>query len=365
MCTYTGSSYTGITKYTDVSNPSPTSYPPSAATERKQYHANMQLHFDYTKPVAGSGNCYSFDSTDGKDDFMMYSPGPTGSNFTVEFWVKPNGANDAGRILMQGSGANGSRQLLAAWDNGDNQIEFRTTTGGTQGTPQASTAAITDNNSTWTHVAWTYNGSHNVYVNGHSLSGSTSGSTYGMNGKAYIGCREGDKALFRGCLDEFRIWNDVRTQTEIQDNMYTALTGSESDLGWYFRFDEPTGSSSGLVIDDAGSVGNDGGVYNATRAASECWKNRTTYDTTALTFSAGHDPNGDALTLSETSGPSYGKLYFDNTNREITYLPDLNTDATDGFTYQVSATGGTDTYVMSVLVNDVDLPPVAGSGNLP
>ena len=360
--TYTGSSNKGITYYSSVTNPNPAS--PPTALGMRTYIANIQMHFDYTKPVAGSGNCYNFDSTDGKDDFIQITgPGVTSSNFTVEFWIKPNGANDNGRILMQGEDANGSRQLMAGWENGDDEIEFLTQTGGSGGSADISSSTITNN--TWTHVAWTYNGStHNVYVNGQSSTGDVNGANnWGMDGFNYIGSRSGDQALFRGYLDEFRIWDDVRTQSEIEDNMYTALTGSESNLVIYYHFDEPTGSSSGRVIDVAGSFCNEAGVYSAVRTASDCWKNRTTYDTTALTFSAGHDPNGDALTLSETVSPSNGKLYFDNTNREITYLPDLNSSGADNFTFQVSATGGTDTYAMTVTTTNVDLPPVAGSGN--
>ena len=52
-----------------------------------------------------------------------------------------------------------------------------------------------------------------------------------MNGtKDLIGKQGPHDNYFRGTLNEFRIWNVVRTATEISNNMNTELTGNESGL---------------------------------------------------------------------------------------------------------------------------------------
>ncbi|MEQ8548059.1 MAG: LamG-like jellyroll fold domain-containing protein, partial [Cyclobacteriaceae bacterium] len=58
-------------------------------------------------------------------------------------------------------------------------------------------------------------------------------------------------------LDEVRVWNVERTIGEIQANLYSTLSGSETELVAYYRFDETTGT---LLPDLAGN--NDGTLIN-------------------------------------------------------------------------------------------------------
>ena len=359
---YFWNNYLGVNRglywYGDSPNPSPSS-PPAGALYA--YRPKLWLHYTTvatTAPVAGSGDCLSFDGT--TDYVSIPSYAITGSAWTLEFWIKPNsmGAND--RIFLQGSGAYSLRQIMAVWDDADDQIEFMTDTDGSGGVAHVASSTITDNNSTWTHVAWTSN--NNVYVNGVSSTGSLDGTAnYGITGNMYIGCRTGSQNYMNGSLDEVRVWSDVRTLSEVQDNMYNALTGSESNLVLYYRFDEGSGSTAN---DDAGTASN-GTITGATFAASEAWKNRTTDYDTPLTFSAGYDPNDDPLSFSITEAATRGTLVFDTVNNEITYFSDIGESGTDGFTFQLDDGSETDAYAMIVTVNSgsVNMSPVAGSGN--
>src|SRR5262249_32542727 len=49
---------------------------------------------------------------------------------------------------------------------------------------------------------------------------------------------------FIGQIDEVRIWNAVRTADEIQLDSAAPLTGTESGLAAYYRFDEGSGTTA-------------------------------------------------------------------------------------------------------------------------
>ena len=53
---------------------------------------------------------------------------------------------------------------------------------------------------------------------------------------------------YDGALDEMRVWNVVRTPTEIQSYMTMELTGAEAGLVAYWKFNEGTGTT---VADDS------------------------------------------------------------------------------------------------------------------
>ena len=59
-------------------------------------------------------------------------------------------------------------------------------------------------------------------------------------------------------ISNLRLWNIARTQTEIQYNMYSELTGAETGLVAYYKIDEGTGTT---LIDYAGS--NNGTIIGA------------------------------------------------------------------------------------------------------
>src|SRR5262245_50322872 len=61
---------------------------------------------------------------------------------------------------------------------------------------------------------------------------------------------------YQGMLDEFRIWNVARSQSQIASNMYHALTGTESNLVLCLHFNEGAGN---FTQDATGSPVNSGG----------------------------------------------------------------------------------------------------------
>ncbi len=304
-------------------------------------------------PVAGAGNALAFDGNN-EGVSLGSSEMISGTVWTLEFWIKLNGSADSERIFVQGANAS-SRRISAIYDAGADKIEFVTTTG-TSSTPVTATTAITD--AVWTHIAWTYNnGASSVYINGQSASSTTSGSTYGVTGDNFI-ARRTDGNYFTGTLDEMRLWNDVRSQTEIQNNIYSALTGGESNLVGYWRMDESSGTN---LQDYSGNEyhGTLTNMENGDWIASEAWKDRSTNDDTPLTHNAGWDREGDGLTITQSVAPAQGSLAFNNDQKTVTYTPAVNSEGTFTYTYQVSDGSLTDTYAMSVAVTDVTVPAVS------
>lgn len=113
-----------------------------------------------------------------------------------------------------------------------------------------STVVIVDSNDVgeWVHLAATVDVSTKtvlLYKNGSSVSVTytrqTGSSMNNTSVPLFIGClyREstgGANNYFNGLMDDVRIWDDIRAQSEIQDNMNVELTGSEDNLAGYWKF---------------------------------------------------------------------------------------------------------------------------------
>lgn len=95
----------------------------------------------------------------------------------------------------------------------------------------------------WSHLAISVDVSAKTvtfYVNGVGYSGSlVSGgdqsSIYNSSASFLIGARDGGSLPFDGLVNNVRIWSDIRTKQEIQDNMYSVLTGTLNNLvgSWF------------------------------------------------------------------------------------------------------------------------------------
>lgn len=79
-----------------------------------------------------------------------------------------------------------------------------------------------------------------------------------------IGENSEDTYPFNGTFDEFRLWNDVRTESEINTYMSKELTGNESNLVGYWNFnylvDDPEDPSNWEIYDGS-KYENDGYLY--------------------------------------------------------------------------------------------------------
>lgn len=179
------------------------------------------------------------------------------SNRTFEAWVyvSSSAPNSNLAILDYGLNAVGSRNTFMV--NSSRGLGY--ISGGTNA--NISSAANTVPLNQWVHVAFVLNsGTGYLYVNGAQVgTGSlTTVNTPSGNQDVKIGQRvSGGTIPFEGSIDEVRIWDVARTQTQIQDNMNGELCIVPSNLKLYLKFNEgtPGGTNTGITTatDDSGN----------------------------------------------------------------------------------------------------------------
>ncbi len=111
----------------------------------------------------------------------------------------------------------------------------------------------------WIHIAASYDktlGQIKIYQNGELVSTSNrtfviDGSTFNMN----IG-RNHTTAIqyFSRKIDDVRVWNTIRTQAEIQNNMNKELAGTETGLVAYYKMNE-VGKGNGITVNNSAMTG--------------------------------------------------------------------------------------------------------------
>ncbi len=115
----------------------------------------------------------------------------------------------------------------------------------------------------WTHIAVTYSQSTGIRVYyGDQLvyQGTGTGQISAGSLPLRIGARVDSvyTEYFKGEIDDVRIWDVVRSQSDIIQNMNKELTGLEKGLVAYYKFDESPGSIS---IHDSSPYHNDGRLH--------------------------------------------------------------------------------------------------------
>jgi hypothetical protein len=121
----------------------------------------------------------------------------------------------------------------------------------------ADTNANTVMPNTWTHIACVYNPASSllkIYINGIDMAVTVSG-TSPLNTPVtnnttnfVLGSRHDSSLPFKGVLDEFRFWNRILTQAEIQGRMNCEIPTSGCGLVANFHFNQGSSNSSNTSI---------------------------------------------------------------------------------------------------------------------
>lgn len=169
------------------------------------------------------------------------------ANFTLEAWCYPTIANNAARRVLSNWDNNPSR----GWGFGQsNKNGWRLTTFGIKDFDTTINVVALNQ---WTHLAVTYEELTNnttatakFYLNGQFAFETTATKQCLQSTTALcIASRPaGGGEYWAGGIDEVRVWNYVRTPTEIQTALYNQLTGTEPGLLLCYSFEEDKGTAT-------------------------------------------------------------------------------------------------------------------------
>ena len=237
-----------------------------------------------TRTTAGKfGSALVFNGTNGLVSIPNSASLQLTTAMTLEAWVNPSVVNSAWRdVIYKG---NDNYYLEAMSPNGG-----RPGAGGTfSGTEVFGTAILATN--TWTHLTTTYDGATlRLYVNGVEISSlARTGAIATSTNPLQIGGDSIYGQLFQGMIDEVRVYNRALTQTEIQQDMITAIGGGEST------------PSASPTLNFSLSNGGDKSVTQGQSVTNTITTTLSSGTSQAVVFSASGLPTGATASFSSAS----------------------------------------------------------------
>ena len=222
------------------------------------------------------GNALAFGQT---TDFVQVNssifPSSTVTNFTIETWIRPS-ASDIVAGTPGGSwfGFLGSYNTLrnpSMWITNSGALHASWSENGSNfGTPVSASTPSSLVADRWTHIALVKDGTTmRIYANGIQVNSATCSASITIPNNFYWLGKVDNQ--FNGALDEVRFWSTAKTQTQLQNTMYTELVGNETGLLAYFDFNEGvaggTNTSISTLTNKANNTSN-GTLTNFTRTGT-------------------------------------------------------------------------------------------------
>jgi len=207
------------------------------------------LTFDIPPIVDGSAAGYAL-SFDGARDYA--TAGDAGFPIalgpqTLEMWIDYESAMGTQDFLVLRTDLSSGVQVgirdgsLAAWRVYADRVLAQAPT-----TPAAGV---------WHHVAYSYDGTtHVLYVDGTMVDSETVPADDRTPTSVWLGTLDGSSNMFKGQMDEVRVWTVTRTAAQVAADMKHTAPGPQTGLVAYWTFDDAI--NGGRSVDFSGS-GND------------------------------------------------------------------------------------------------------------
>lgn len=194
---------------------------------------------------------------------------PATGNFTVETWFKePAGTSTYGDLIGQGPAGNAENRFLLRLLGTASERTFQLFVKGPSGSNDAVTVSgIYVPQGQWNHVAvsHTYGTDYKIYLNGQLILTQSNTMSVSQAGAFWLGRNyHSDNSRFTGAIDEVKIWNTPRVQSEIASDMHVYgsdnTTTFSTSLLAYYDMNEGSGTTlfnrtatSGLNLTTTGS----------------------------------------------------------------------------------------------------------------
>ncbi|WP_028982439.1 LamG-like jellyroll fold domain-containing protein [Sporocytophaga myxococcoides] len=190
------------------------------------------------------GKVLSFDGVDDKVTVPSFSNPANGGAITVEFWLNVDPANGRTRSAFS-VGSDNNERLQAHTPGANGLLVFDY--GNINNSSSRITADYQPYLGRWTHIAFVSSGKANtfkgIYINGKLVaSANTSDGNNILLSNLRIGSFINNSFFLNGNIDEFRIWNTMRTEAEIKDGMYHTIEAGTLGLKLYLQMHEGSGS---------------------------------------------------------------------------------------------------------------------------
>jgi len=191
-------------------------------------------------PVAGSSYALQLDGSNDYAEAPATGLSNGNQSHSIEAWVNVDSVTNRAWLLHLGGIGNGHHWLLQNATATEATMLF-----GGWNIPTLQIVTLKLPLGRWAHLATTYDATTKLYIL--YLDGTEVGRTTGNAASAFnlqaglsIGraLQGGGDTHLDGSVDDVRVWNRVLTPQEIQRNLVRPLTGRESGLVQYLRFDE-------------------------------------------------------------------------------------------------------------------------------
>ena len=178
-------------------------------------------------------------------------------DLTWEAWIKPT--NQYASIQMVLTSENGGYDRFVSIENGMYKIGI--------GSGTFNPAGVSWN--TWQHIAVVFSGTQvTFYKNGtqYNYAGVVDTAAQNSLGAPFrIGSAQYGPYCYQGYVDQVRVWNTARTQSEIINNMYCEIPGAQTGLVANYNFNQgtPNADNTGLTtLNDLSGNSNNGTMNN-------------------------------------------------------------------------------------------------------
>ena len=304
---------------------------------------------------------------DGVDDYLVIQSGNATvftSDMTVEVWVKttatPSGSVYIAKAESRRSSYSPGYSSSAYWNwaismNASGYPVVFTTVGGGGRTLSYSNPI---NDGEWHHIAMVRTNSRELflYVDGVlRASGSITYPGFSVfaaydlyigSGAYFLGYSTNEtrpRDYFPGQISDFRIWEDIRTASEIQTTKDSTLTGSEDNLRAWFRLNDGSAGGSNLGVTRAN---------DSITSASATWNNaaKTGSSSNFVGFSGDIAQPDPGLTLASRAGrvggPSFSMIATTLSPSAVSYSSsDTDVATIDSSTGAVTVVGAGSTII--------------------